>query len=662
MVQPAGPEREPPLWRRVLGGLWGLLGRGGDSARRGSRPAHGLGAAAAPKQRGVEQSWAAYGDYEPPEWGPPPRAVWLGETRRWALVQPPWPALPPGVPPQPWQAGAPWPAAQQWHQPGWGQQAPTQQPRFQPYPPAVPQQAARGAHAVQQPQYAPHFWQQQPPHFPQHPGGEQAIQWQYSGAAQPQQPRSAPPAAPAQPLLGQPKHNGEEESFALRAMRKAYQMRELEERLASSSAQLQDSWSAGSVLSSRVPTLWQDLQISAALAERECERERERERRSGRERGSSPPLRFSSEGFRLPGEAESPKKQWRPPSPEHPADLLDGSAAPSERRGLAPAPPRKRPRIQEDPEAVQALSAIVLARVREHVRVAQTAAIWHTKPRALRDFVAEVPYDIGKLLPQMFDNGARQIQQPLREPDRELLKTLQDHNLGQQEVLARFSPAWENGKFECTRDDFVTLRKGGWLSGNVINYYNKLIEQRCRECPGGLKVRALSSQLYARMMKFGEKVPVTEQDNPERYDFSGVRRWTRRWDPFENDVLLIPVNRGRAHWALACLDTRDGVLTFCDSMGSSGAAPMRNLVRWLNDVYKDKNGGEPWPLLNEILQKSPGKSVPQQSNGADCGVFALLYGSCITAGSQFGFDQDDIPYWRDRVCVEIHAARSPQAP
>lgn len=47
------------------------------------------------------------------------------------------------------------------------------------------------------------------------------------------------------------------------------------------------------------------------------------------------------------------------------------------------------------------------------------------------------------------------------------------------------------------------------------------------------------------------------------------------------------------------------------------------------------------------------KDIPQQLNGCDCGVFALLYASFVGAGTAMAFAQADIQHFRVRITNEL---------
>jgi Ulp1 family protease len=49
-------------------------------------------------------------------------------------------------------------------------------------------------------------------------------------------------------------------------------------------------------------------------------------------------------------------------------------------------------------------------------------------------------------------------------------------------------------------------------------------------------------------------------------------------------------------------------------------------------------------------------TCPTQTNDYDCGVFSCLFGERLSRGlseSEFGFDQDEIDYYRIRIVIEI---------
>lgn len=45
--------------------------------------------------------------------------------------------------------------------------------------------------------------------------------------------------------------------------------------------------------------------------------------------------------------------------------------------------------------------------------------------------------------------------------------------------------------------------------------------------------------------------------------------------------------------------------------------------------------------------------IPYQTNGSDCGVFALQYAEHVSRNAAFDFDQQDMPYFRLKIAADI---------
>ncbi len=47
------------------------------------------------------------------------------------------------------------------------------------------------------------------------------------------------------------------------------------------------------------------------------------------------------------------------------------------------------------------------------------------------------------------------------------------------------------------------------------------------------------------------------------------------------------------------------------------------------------------------------RNIPRQTNGCDCGVFALKFADYLAENCQLDFSQQDMPYFRKRMVKEI---------
>eukprot|EP00756_Hemistasia_phaeocysticola_P055395 Hpha_TRINITY_DN31330_c0_g1::TRINITY_DN31330_c0_g1_i1::g.194532::m.194532/K08592/SENP1; sentrin-specific protease 1 len=306
------------------------------------------------------------------------------------------------------------------------------------------------------------------------------------------------------------------------------------------------------------------------------------------------------------------------------------------------------------------------------------AAEWYAHRGPLRKLLDDVPIEVSCALTKALRWKDRMRQQRIHPKDEEgVIQLLEGGRL--EEVVAEIPAPWEALKpgtpgptYTVTREDLLAIWRNNWLSGNTINAYMKLIEARYWEAnekhPNREllpKVKVFSSQLYTKLMKYGNNVRDHDQDDPVNYNFDGVKRWTRRVNPFSYDLVFIPLNRGRNHWALAMCRLRGAEqpeIMYLDSFGATGSGVLTNLGNWLRDVYKQHNNGsemeEGAPLLT-----SPGPEVPQQRNSYDCGVFCIQFANSLAAGqSGLQFHRDHARYTRRRMCVEFMTGRIPFAP
>lgn len=53
------------------------------------------------------------------------------------------------------------------------------------------------------------------------------------------------------------------------------------------------------------------------------------------------------------------------------------------------------------------------------------------------------------------------------------------------------------------------------------------------------------------------------------------------------------------------------------------------------------------------FKKQNVENIPRQDNGNDCGVFSCIFAEVISRNKQINFTQENIPYFRDRMIVEI---------
>jgi len=194
----------------------------------------------------------------------------------------------------------------------------------------------------------------------------------------------------------------------------------------------------------------------------------------------------------------------------------------------------------------------------------------------------------------------------------------------------------ENRLAVVTRYSVRTLKDGGWVNDEVVNFEMSELQEAC--VPG--EALYFSSFFYAFLTS-------------PAYDYQMVQRWTKKVDVFAFKRIVVPVHLVN-HWVLAVVNLAERRFEYYDSLDRPQGAVLRNLARWLADESKDKRKGakvvdkcSEWPMLD-----TP-EAVPKQANVVDCGVFAMRYAGTVALGLPANFTQSDIPVIRRRLVLKI---------
>lgn len=301
----------------------------------------------------------------------------------------------------------------------------------------------------------------------------------------------------------------------------------------------------------------------------------------------------------------------------------------------------------EDAVALREYQNIVRGVVEQHVAQATTSQLgraWNAFSEAIRVFVVDTvrtkaPPSIGvirlirlrqpSVVPVTLDTSDKKAIASLK-----LAENMSSSSGGATEVVL---PA---AGFQIQRYQLSSVVGRGWLNDQVINYYFTLVD---KQYPG---VCCLGSHFYAKL---------------DKQDFDGARRWTKRIDVFDKEIVFVVVNSG-VHWTLCVVFVNESRIVYYDSLGGEGRNVLSNVQTFFQQEYEKKMPGvagalkvlppRRWDLL------SPKTAfVPQQSNGYDCGVFACQIGLCIAEGKSsrcaLRFSQKDIPFLRELMILEL---------
>lgn len=207
--------------------------------------------------------------------------------------------------------------------------------------------------------------------------------------------------------------------------------------------------------------------------------------------------------------------------------------------------------------------------------------------------------------------------------------------------------------------DIHRLSPGCWLNDEIINGYMELIRARSKrfeedagdDGPGSAaksrpRVQVVNTFFYPKL---------SGCNSHGEYDYTQVRRWTKKFDVFASDYLLVPINSSNVHWTLAVVNFKDKRVEYYDSLGSTNQKVLANLLRWVGDELDHKK--------NEVFDASEwstvghGQDVPQQDNSDDCGVFLCKFADFVARGAEINFSSAHMSYFRARMANELLVAR-----
>lgn len=196
---------------------------------------------------------------------------------------------------------------------------------------------------------------------------------------------------------------------------------------------------------------------------------------------------------------------------------------------------------------------------------------------------------------------------------------------------------------EMTRKNIMCLSDRQWLNDEVINFYMAMLMDRDERLsagqPGRLTSHFFNSFFVAKLL---------EQD---RYTYSNVRRWTKKFDITTKDKIFCPVNVRNTHWTMAVVYMQKKEIHYYDSMSGSGHEYLQALKKWVSDDVKDKKGVELDTSSWTLVSRPP--DVPQQRNGFDCGVFTITFADYLADDLPLLFSQQDISANRQRFALSI---------
>ncbi|KAL9624129.1 MAG: hypothetical protein Q9160_001651 [Pyrenula sp. 1 TL-2023] len=182
----------------------------------------------------------------------------------------------------------------------------------------------------------------------------------------------------------------------------------------------------------------------------------------------------------------------------------------------------------------------------------------------------------------------------------------------------------------------------GWLNDDSVNEYLTLIAKYYNKSRGiepGQRPPACHSFGSFFMQSLKTRGPSSMSSWARRAKLQGARL-------LEADLIFFPICEHN-HWTLVALFPRDRCVKYYDSMGGVGATYTSRLRAFLEShLGKTFNAGE-WRF------DKGSTPCPQQDNGIDCGVFAVLAAKYLSLNLELTYSAKDIPLQRKIMVGEL---------
>ncbi|CAF1362599.1 unnamed protein product [Adineta steineri] len=195
----------------------------------------------------------------------------------------------------------------------------------------------------------------------------------------------------------------------------------------------------------------------------------------------------------------------------------------------------------------------------------------------------------------------------------------------------------ERESFESNTDQFIiqknihTLNGSNWLNDEIINFYLALVARESGH-DGYPRVYAFNSFFYEKLKK----------DKPEHSSWS---RYMDTIDFFNYHIVLIPIHLEN-HWTLVTIDFSSHCISYYDSLGGKNDKCLDLIHNFVEHMYAMKKLQASWIV-------GYWKSVPQQKNTNDCGVFICQFAKYLARQWLINLTQEDMPRFRQQMINEI---------
>lgn len=186
---------------------------------------------------------------------------------------------------------------------------------------------------------------------------------------------------------------------------------------------------------------------------------------------------------------------------------------------------------------------------------------------------------------------------------------------------------------KITKDQLNSLNPGVWLNSDIVNFYLKLLMQRCDKLKNLPSIYSFESYFL----------------NALSHSFIRAKHWIKNINIFTFAIILIPVHVGENHWCLIAVYTEQKLICYYDSMHRTNDSILSKVQTFLERLAKNNNV----KLNSNSWKIEYSKNCPLQNNSDDCGVFCLTIAEHLTRTAPLTFRQEHMSYFRKKIMYEI---------
>ncbi|GAA5849995.1 hypothetical protein JCM9279_004875 [Rhodotorula babjevae] len=221
---------------------------------------------------------------------------------------------------------------------------------------------------------------------------------------------------------------------------------------------------------------------------------------------------------------------------------------------------------------------------------------------------------------------------------------------------ARVEAILKNRRYESSmpgaaaaHKDLKLLNSPLWLNDELVNFIGVLINKRSDDMDKLEQAGGSRGEGETRLRKafvFNSNFYTWYGDS----GFAKVKRWTRTFETFEKDIIIVPINH-ESHWSCAAVNLKLKRFEYYDSLRKPDPVVYERLRAWLVEEHRNREGSE---VDLRDWTDYWNKDVPQQENVNDCGVFTCMFMESLARNIDFfDFTQKDMPYLRKKMVLQI---------